>query len=101
LSEKEVMGAPAPVSIVMKLKKIPFKTNIVSGKELVMVVGDVDIRQIRFNVASREIYLYCQKEPKYDNNLDTYHWSKIKKLVEENNGTWENKEKGIDFLKKL
>ncbi len=110
------------------MKKVPFKTNYVDGRENVMVLDDISPIEIRFNQETREIaILYKHKEPwknrhlyrtrmqkkvkesapkitviklpKYKKeNLVVMGWRSIKKLVLENKGEWKNKKDGVDYL---
>ena len=77
--------------------KIQFTTSKVEGNELIMDTSAIDVTEIRFNINTREITLKGVTEPKYT-DLDGLSWQAVKKLVEENNGTWTNKHDGLDFL---
>ncbi|GAF77391.1 unnamed protein product [marine sediment metagenome] len=46
------------------MEKISFKTDIVDGDECVMSTKKIDIREIRFNIKSREISIYYEKPKK-------------------------------------
>lgn len=77
--------------------KIPFKTTKNDGNENVMVVGDINPDEVRFNRITKEIYLIVSD--KYTSeDLDGLSWQALKKLVVENGGTWSNKETGIKYL---
>ena len=76
---------------------IPFRTSYVDGDESVMVVDCVP-KEIRFNVKSRGITIVCEDQKYPLESIDQMSWQAIKSHVEENNGTWTNKQEGIEFL---
>lgn len=78
--------------------KIPFKTTTVDGDENVMVVGDINPDEIRFNRVTREISIVYENSKYTLEDIDQLSWQAIKKLVESHGGKWVNKSVGIDFL---
>ncbi|MCP3924485.1 MAG: hypothetical protein GY714_18080 [Desulfobacterales bacterium] len=76
---------------------IPFKTNLVDGDENVMDLTGLNPSEIRFNYKSRSISIVCKDEYTLE-DLDGLSWQEIKKLVIENEGTWDNKASGIEYL---
>jgi len=77
--------------------KIPFKTNKNDGDESVMIVGDINPDEIRFNRVTRVISLVCYNTLDLE-DLDGMSWQQIKKLVIKHGGTWDGKKNGINFL---
>lgn len=79
--------------------KIPFKTSRVEGDENIMVVGDINPDEIRFNRVTREISIIYEPSLTFTReDIDQLSWQAIKKLVEEHTGEWVNKTAGIEFL---
>jgi len=80
------------------MEKIPFKTDVVDGEEIIMHLGSVNPHKIGFNRKTREITVYYNRDFYVREDIDQDHWRKIKNLVELHGGEWQNKEKGIKFL---
>lgn len=82
--------------------KINFKSNCTEGDEHVMLLDDMVATEIRFNYKTREIFVvYKDATPIYkysEDELGDMHYTKVKKLVIENDGEWSNTADGRKFL---
>lgn len=77
--------------------KIPFKTNINENNENVMLLGDINPDEIRFNCITREISLICYDTYTME-DLDGISWQALKDLVEKHDGKWKSKKVAIKYL---
>lgn len=77
--------------------KIPFKTNINDGNENVMLLGEINPSEIRFNRITKEISLVCYDTYTLE-DLDGISWQAVRELVLKNNGKWTTKASGIKYL---
>jgi hypothetical protein len=77
--------------------KIPFRTTYNYGNENVMVVGDINPEELRYNRVTKEIYLVAPDKYTIE-DLDGLPWQKLKKLVIKNGGVWSSKKKAIKYL---
>ena len=80
------------------MKTIPFAPNQRIGEETIMDTSGLNIVAIRFNINSRELRLVVKEGEFTEEKLSTLSWQGVKKLVEDNNGIWTNKNEGIEFL---
>jgi len=81
------------------MKTINFNPGFSEGEVSVMEVKGLDITQIRVNRNSGNIDIVYNS---FDaDELETISYVKIKEMVEENGGTYENKKQGIKFLTNL
>lgn len=81
------------------MKTIIFKNDFSEGEVSVMEVKGLDITQIRVNRNSGNIDIVYNS---FDaDELKTISYTKIKEMVEENGGTYKNKNQGIEFLTDL
>jgi len=80
------------------MKIIPFAPKTRIGEEQIMDTSGLNIVSIRFNINSRELRLVVVEKEFTDAKLSALSWQGVKKLVEDNNGVWTNKNEGIEFL---
>ena len=80
------------------MKITPFAPRITRGEESIMDTSGLNILEIRFNQNSRQITLIVKDKEFDEIKLGGMSWQGVKKLVEDNKGTWTNKIEGIEFL---
>ena len=80
------------------MKTIPFAPRQTIGEESIMDTSGLNIVAIRLNVNSRELRLVVKESEFTEEKLSALSWQGVKKLVENNNGVWTNKNEGIEFL---
>ena len=81
------------------MERIPFETQALEGDEGIMFVKDLDVAAIRFKHSTKEIFVIYEKELGYsEDDLKAMNWRRVKELVNENDGKWTTKVKGIEFL---
>ena len=88
--------------------KTNFKTDSTEGDENIMSLDGLNPTEIRFNHKSKQITVICGEKQSgiflhalTEKELEDKNWTKIKKFVEDDGGTYTTKKAGIEYLLNL